>query len=150
MNQKDIITAELETLNLSSAGALSLRPDSTLRLEPLLQSSSNAALAGTEVVRAATSDPTMLSNGFKPDGGGPYVLAGRLSGPLKSAFPERSGAKHLGASKRPANILVVADTDLLSDRLWVQAQDFLGQQILNPFANNADFVYNAVDNLSGD
>jgi ABC-type uncharacterized transport system involved in gliding motility auxiliary subunit len=32
----------------------------------------------------------------------------------------------------------------------VQAQDFLGQQVLNPFANNADFVYNAVDNLSGD
>jgi ABC-type uncharacterized transport system involved in gliding motility auxiliary subunit len=32
----------------------------------------------------------------------------------------------------------------------VQSQDFLGQQILNPFANNADFVYNAVDNLSGD
>jgi ABC-type uncharacterized transport system involved in gliding motility auxiliary subunit len=32
----------------------------------------------------------------------------------------------------------------------VQAQDFLGQPILNPFANNADFVYNAVDNLAGD
>ena len=31
----------------------------------------------------------------------------------------------------------------------MQAQDFLGQQILNPFANNADFVYNAVDNLIG-
>jgi ABC-type uncharacterized transport system involved in gliding motility auxiliary subunit len=45
---------------------------------------------------------------------------------------------------------VVADTDLLSDRMWVASQDFLGQQILDPFANNADFVYNAVDNLSGD
>jgi len=49
----------------------------------------------------------------------------------------------------PVNIVVVADTDLLSDRLWVQSQDFLGQQIVNPFANNADFVYNAVDNLIG-
>ena len=87
---------------------------------------------------------------FKPDGGGPYVLAGRLTGSLKTAFPDRSGDRHLSVSKRAVNIVVVADTDLLSDRMWVQAQDFLGQQILNPFANNADFVYNAVDNLAGD
>jgi ABC-type uncharacterized transport system involved in gliding motility auxiliary subunit len=150
MNQKDVVTADLESLNLASAGALSLAPDSKLRLEPLLQSSANSALADTETVRAAASDPSRLARDFKADGGGPYVLAGRLSGALKTAFPERSGPKHLAASKRPVNILVVADTDLLSDRLWVQSQDFLGQEIHNPFANNADFVYNAVDNLSGD
>ncbi len=150
MNQKDVVTADLETLNLSTAGALSLRQDSTLTLEPLLQSSGNAALAATGTVRAASSDPGLLAKDFKSDGGGPYVLAGRLTGVLKTAFPGRSGPKHLSASRRPVNILVVADTDLLSDRLWVQSQDFLGQPILNPFANNADFVYNAVDNLSGD
>jgi ABC-type uncharacterized transport system involved in gliding motility auxiliary subunit len=150
MNQQDVVTAQLESLNLSSAGAISLRPNSTLKLEPLLQSSSNSALAATARVRAAGNDPTLLARDFKPDGGGPYVLAGRLTGKLKTAFPERSGAKHLTSSTRPVNIVLVADTDLLSDRLWVQAQEFLGQQILNPFANNADFVYNAVDNLSGD
>jgi len=150
MNQKDVVTADLETINLASAGALSLRPESTLHLEPLLQSSASSALAPTNTVRAATSDPSVLSRNFKPDGGGPYVLAARLTGTLKTAFPERSGPKHLAASAQPVNVLLVADTDLLSDRMWVQAQDFLGQQILNPFANNADFVYNAVDNLAGD
>jgi ABC-type uncharacterized transport system involved in gliding motility auxiliary subunit len=150
MNQKDVVTAQLETINLSSVGALSLRPGAQVRLEPLLQSSSNSALADTGAVRAAGSDPAVLLQGFKPDGGGPYVLAARLHGNLKTAFPERSGPRHLAASRRPADIVVVADTDLLTDRLWVQAQDFLGQQIYNPFANNADFVYNAVDNLSGD
>jgi len=150
MNQKDVVTAELETLNLSSAGALSLLPASTLKLEPLLQSSGNSALAATATVRAAGSDPSLLARDFKADGGGPYVLAGRLTGTLKTAFPERSGPQHLAVAKKPVNIVVIADSDLLSDRMWVQAQDFLGQQILNPFANNADFVYNAVDNLSGD
>ena len=150
MNQKDVVTADLETINLASAGALSLRPDSTLRLEPLLQSSGSSALVATATERAATSDPSLLSRDFKPDGGGPYVLAARLTGKLKTAFPERSGPKHLAVSTQPVNVLVVADTDLLSDRMWVQAQEFLGQQILNPFANNADFVYNAVDNLAGD
>jgi ABC-type uncharacterized transport system involved in gliding motility auxiliary subunit len=48
-----------------------------------------------------------------------------------------------------ANIIVVGDVDLLSDRLWVQTQRFLGQQIVTPFANNGDFVVNALDNLSG-
>jgi ABC-type uncharacterized transport system involved in gliding motility auxiliary subunit len=150
MNQKDVVTADIEELNLASTGALSLRPKAPLRLEPLLQSSANSALASVGSVRAAASDPALLAKDFKADGGGPYVLAGRLSGSLKSAFPQRSGPRHLSVSKRPANIIVVADTDLLSDRLWVQTQEFLGQQILNPFANNADFVYNAVDNLAGD
>ena len=149
MNQSDVITADLETVNLSSAGALTLQPASTLKLEALLQSSSNVMLSDSERVRAAASDPAVLSDNFKADGNGPYVLAGRLAGALKTAFPERSGAGHLAASTQPVNIVVVADSDLLSDRLWVQAQDFLGQRVLNPFANNADFVYNAVDNLVG-
>ena len=150
MNQKDVITADLETIDLASAGALSMRAAAPLKLEPLLQSSSNSALADSAAVRAAASDPSVLQQGFKPDGGGPYVLAGRLGGTLKSAFPDHDGAKHLAQSKRPVNIVVIADTDLLSDRMWVQVQDFLGQQVLDAFANNADFVYNAVDNLSGD
>jgi ABC-type uncharacterized transport system involved in gliding motility auxiliary subunit len=148
MNQGDVITADLETLNLSTVGALSLSPQSTLKLEPLLQSSSSAMLADAATVRAASSDPARLADRFIP-GNQPYVLAGRLTGPLKTAFPERLGAGHLASSVKPVNIVVVADSDLLSDRLWVQAQDFLGQQIVNPFANNADFVYNAVDNLVG-
>jgi ABC-type uncharacterized transport system involved in gliding motility auxiliary subunit len=148
MNQGDVITADLETLNLSTAGALSLRPGSTLKLEALLQSSSRSMLADAGSVRAAASDPATLADSFKSDNH-PFVLAGRLTGPLASAFPERRGAGHLASSRKPVNIVVVADSDLLSDRLWVQAQDFLGQQIVNPFANNADFVYNAVDNLIG-
>ena len=38
---------------------------------------------------------------------------------------------------------------MLSDRLWVRSQSFLGQQILTAFASNGDFVVNALDNLSG-
>jgi len=34
-------------------------------------------------------------------------------------------------------------------RLWVAGQEFLCRQVYNPFANNADFAYNAVDNLVG-
>lgn len=149
MNSKDVITADLETVNLGSAGSLSLSPNATASLEALLQSSSASSLVDAETVRDAEGEPGLLADGFRQDGKGPYVLAARLGGVLKSAFPNRAGPGHLGASVKPANIIVVADTDLLTDKLWVQGQNFLGQQILDPFANNADFVYNAVDNLVG-
>ena len=45
---------------------------------------------------------------------------------------------------------MVADTDLLSDNMWVQRQSFLGSTILNPFADNGALAVNAVENLLGD
>jgi ABC-type uncharacterized transport system involved in gliding motility auxiliary subunit len=107
------------------------------------------------------ADPEELLDGFSPDGK-QYVLAARLSGPLTSAFPAGAptnedreaavdaalGAAHL-ASTENANLVLVGDVDILSDRLWVQAQNFLGQRLLQAFANNGDFIVNALDNLSG-
>ncbi len=58
-------------------------------------------------------------------------------------------AQHLTSSNGEVTILVFADTDMLSDRLWVQVGQFLGQRIPRPFANNADMVINALDNLRG-
>jgi ABC-type uncharacterized transport system involved in gliding motility auxiliary subunit len=149
LNQDDVTTAGLETIDVSSAGALGLAQDSPLKLEALLQSSRNARLVPSVRVREAAEDPALLSADFRADEGAPYVLAARLGGMLATAFPDRTGPRHLARSKTPANIIVVADTDLLSDRLWLEKQNFLGQEVANPFANNADFVYNAVDNLVG-
>ena len=47
------------------------------------------------------------------------------------------------------NVLLVADTDLLTDRLWVQAQTFFGQPVLSPFADNGSLLINAADYLVG-
>jgi ABC-type uncharacterized transport system involved in gliding motility auxiliary subunit len=44
---------------------------------------------------------------------------------------------------------VIADTDLLGDYTWVQTRNFLGSMIAQPFANNGELVWNAVDNLAG-
>jgi len=52
-------------------------------------------------------------------------------------------------SAQPINIVVVADTDMLDDRFWVQSQDFFGQRVAIPIANNGDFVANAIEVLAG-
>ena len=62
---------------------------------------------------------------------------------------EEIGVEHISASTEPSNILVFADSDILSDRLWVQVTQFFGQRIPQPFANNGDLIINSMDNLSG-
>jgi ABC-type uncharacterized transport system involved in gliding motility auxiliary subunit len=58
-------------------------------------------------------------------------------------------AEWVKTSAQPVNIVVVADTDMLDDRFWVQSQDFFGQRVVIPTANNGDFVANAVEVLAG-
>ena len=45
--------------------------------------------------------------------------------------------------------MLFADTDVLTDRLWVQKQNFLGQTIVNSFADNGTLVANLADQLLG-
>jgi ABC-type uncharacterized transport system involved in gliding motility auxiliary subunit len=147
MSQDDVITAQLGTINVSTAGTLRLAEGAPLTLEPLIQSSGEAMLVESERVKFLP-DPSALFQGYAATKEH-YVVAGRLKGKLATAFPEKTGEGHLAASEKDANIVIVADTDVLSDRLWVQIQPFFGQQIMNAFANNGDFAVNAVDNLTG-
>ncbi|MDT8427855.1 MAG: ABC transporter, partial [Pseudomonadales bacterium] len=47
------------------------------------------------------------------------------------------------------NVMVIADSDFLSDRMWAQVSNMFGQPIIQAFASNADFVMNSLDNLAG-
>jgi len=147
LNAGDVISAQLEQVNVSTAGFFDLAEGAKATFEPLAQSSASAMAVPVDRVRALP-DPEVLFGEFAPTGTR-YTLAGRLSGELATAFPERSGDQHLAKSAQPANVVLVADTDLLSDRLWVQVSQFFGQRVMNAFANNGDFVINAVDNLTG-
>jgi ABC-type uncharacterized transport system involved in gliding motility auxiliary subunit len=149
LNHNDVVTASLQRVNVSTTGSFDLVPDTQNRLLPLIQSSAEAEKVPAERVLEAASDPTSLLQGYRPDNQH-YVIAARLRGTLHSAFPQRAGTPgHLAQSSADAEVVLVADTDLLSDRLWVETQTFLGQPMLSVFANNGDFVTNLVDNLSG-
>ena len=183
LTQGDIITNRLETINLSSAGAISQSNEGGLSFEPLITSSSDAMLMDRSFVESVT-DPNVLFDEFESENRS-FVIAARLSGLIETAFPEgqpaipvteeesnsddadeevsvaeetssevdvvneESEIAHLSTSLEPTNIVVFADSDLLTDRLWVQVTQFFGQRIPQPFANNGDLVINAMDNLSG-
>ncbi len=148
LNNEDVISAQLSSLNMASVGHLRVSDSSSLELVPLVQSSRDAMAADADRLRFLAADPASLLQEFAP-AAEHFVLAGRLSGTLASAFPERAGDAHLSESAADVQMVVVADTDLLTDRLWVQVTPFFGQRIRNAFANNGDFIVNAVDNMTG-
>jgi ABC-type uncharacterized transport system involved in gliding motility auxiliary subunit len=151
----DVITAGLSNVNVATAGALEPLKDAKTRFEPLLQSSTDTELLPVARFRMLM-DPAALLDGFKPSGRR-YTLAARVSGPVQTAFPAGPpagvtlppGQLDLKVSAKPLNLIVFADTDMLSDFLWVRSQDFFGQRLTQAWASNGDLVQNALDNLSG-
>jgi ABC-type uncharacterized transport system involved in gliding motility auxiliary subunit len=153
--QGDVITAGLSNINVATAGSLEPVKDAKTRFEPLLESSTDSALLPVERF-TMLFDPSTLRDGFKPTGKR-YVLAARVSGNVKSAFPAGpppgvtlpAGQTALKESAKPLALVVFADTDLLTDYLWVHSQSLFGQRVAQAFANNGDLVLNTLDNLAG-
>ncbi|MBV8306492.1 MAG: ABC transporter, partial [Gammaproteobacteria bacterium] len=49
----------------------------------------------------------------------------------------------------PLNLVVFADTDMLSNFMWVREHNFFGERLTQAWASNGDLVENALDNLAG-
>jgi ABC-type uncharacterized transport system involved in gliding motility auxiliary subunit len=142
LDQRDPVSANLQSLNLASVGALRAAKGATTTLTPLFSSSDQAALLDAAAVRM-TTDPQELMNEILPTHQ-KYTIAARVSGPAKTAFPATDKKK---AGK--IDIIVVADTDVFDDRFWVRVQNVLGKKIAAPFADNGGFILDAVENLMG-
>ncbi len=153
----DVVTSSLESINLATAGFIAPHPGSKTTFSPLLSSSASAAPIPAQ--RFATlTDPATLRDGFKPTGKR-YALAARVTGPVESAYPAGppAGVKapagpptaHLARSAGSVNIVILADTDMLLDYMWVQTRELFGQRVSQAFAGNGDLIANVLDNLAG-
>jgi ABC-type uncharacterized transport system involved in gliding motility auxiliary subunit len=159
----DLVTADLQLVNIASAGALSAAEGATTSFTPLITSSATSELANSFVVRS-TQNPADLLRNFSPIGG-PFTLASRISGPAATGFPDGAPETPLDSDLAPnepaaplpdqireadnINVIVIADSDLLEDRFWVSVQNILGQRILIPNADNGALIINAVENMMG-
>jgi ABC-type uncharacterized transport system involved in gliding motility auxiliary subunit len=169
------ITADLSKINMATAGILRPVEGAKTEFEPLIQTAPEAEKIPAEKFQAYP-DLAGLLNDFKSDDTR-YTLAAYLHGPAETAFPDgppkpeakaeekkegeaaadkpaddkaaTAAEPQLKTAKQAINVVVVADTDLLDDRFWVQASNFFGQRVIVPTANNADFVANAVEVLAG-
>jgi|AZIJ01.1.fsa_nt_gi ABC-type uncharacterized transport system involved in gliding motility auxiliary subunit len=162
----DLVTADVSRLNLGTAGYFTPLEGATTSFTPLVMTSEDAQTYDVEYVKKGPR-PDDLIRGFEPTGER-YAIAARLSGPVTSAFdgapqeapvaeagasqPRRSQEKagpHIASSRKDANIIVFADSDIFDDRFWVRTDSYLGERVAQPIADNAVFILSAIDNLMG-
>lgn len=178
INDGDVVSDSIGVINLASAGFISAADKATTKLTPLMRTTPAAMEVASAKLTGYSPDPVTLVREYKP-GSKSLVLAARVQGDVKTAFPDgvpkkedakkdakaetdkKTDAK--SAEKKPEakasatnqiksgtlNAIIVADSDLLYDQFWVQTREIVGQRVSIPIANNATFVVNALENLSG-
>ena len=148
LDSHDVLTSQLNSITVATAGILEPLENAKTQFTPLLYSSEYAMPFSAQRF-AMLENPEELLAEFEPTGER-YVLAARISGPATTAFAEGIEGREQGLQNAEMiNVIIVADTDMLSDRMWVQVQDFFGQRLPQPWADNGSFTINALDNLSG-
>ena len=172
-DQDDIVTGNLGNLGFGTPGYLEPAEGATNTFTPLVTTTPRAAQFTTSQVAAVTTDPRDLLDAYTSQDRA-YTLVARVSGKVRTAFPdgrplpvstdeegnEPAGedeagseaepkAEHVSESTEDAQIILVADADMLADRFWVVVEEFLGSRIALPSAANSTLVVNALDNLTG-
>lgn len=161
LQNEDVVLANLEMVNFASVGYLEKKQGALTIFDSLIASSEASAQIDANTLRDISS-PIQLAQGFVPDER-EYTIAARISGEALSAFPEppndlqSAGSSELEVAESESHIqksdnisvVIIADTDWLTDRLWVQVQNFFGQRVASPWADNGDLFINLVDNMVG-
>lgn len=149
----DAVVSQLQAVVVTTPGAFTAT-GKDVTLKPLMTASADAGTLTPGEAADPYGDPRALLAKIKK-APGPLVIAARLDGKLETAFPdgrpqgsEAAGTPLKTSSARP-NVILVGDADMLSDRNWVQRREVLGRPVLQAFANNGDFVLNAVEQMAG-
>ena len=136
MNTHDISTWNLSRVTVSSSGALSPLSKSRTTFTPLLQSSEQSVLLDVNGLTSAAAIDALIEEAAKQER--QHVIAARIEGPSYSVFPDGIKGQPPGLQKAAQiHVVVVADTDMLMDKVNDSAPD-----------GNALFVLNTLDNLS--
>ncbi len=85
LDANESVVATVEMINAASMGSLAVAEGSSLRMQPILQTTERGSLVDADKV-SLRPDPLSLLRGYQP-GGKRLVLAGRFNGDVKTAFP---------------------------------------------------------------
>ena len=151
MVKGDLLTAQLSSVMMPFAGALSGNTPKELTFTPLITSSKdNACLV--DQMNAQFGMSAMRAQ-LKPDGV-QRVLAARLQGTFKTAFPNgveggatNAAPNHLTSGT--STVMVFGDADFLNDRFCVQMVNSLFGSMAQPINDNLTLFGNSVEQYAG-
>ena len=141
LNQSDPLVSGFEAINFKSVGeiqrAKDVDPAIAPKIDPIVFSSDRSQLIQT-LKLGFFGDAEQLLRDCKPDGVR-RILAARITGPIGSAF---------GPTIGNANIVIIADADLLADETWVQDDPQSGMK--RAFSDNGPLMIGLLERMAGD
>ena len=158
-------TSTLEEITVVEAGAIALTEDVDHTFTPLLQTTTNSGTVSASMLSFGGMDQVADQLEITPE---VYTIAALIQGSFQSAFPDgpveevteaepdtetetspTPSDAFLTESKEPATLLILADTDVLTDDFSVRVLNFLGTRALQPLNDNLTFAVNLVDYIGG-
>lgn len=165
INKEDAVAAQVDEILLPFAGVFTGSPAAGLKQSILLKTSKKSQLVEPFM---AQMTPSKIVDDFK-ESDTVYALAVRLEGKFKTSFPdgkpkaddkdaekkdekkpEDKPGDSLKETKADNAVLLIGDTDFLSDQFSVQVQNFFGQKMITPRNGNLALTQNIVEQLAGD
>ena len=154
INRDSLLTSQLPRVSFAFASSIHKRPEFEGEFTSLIRTTKESRMIEKRTFRHLP-DPRLLLRSFHADNKH-LSLAAQIRVQPKTMFPDGppEGAVeppegHRSEAAEPMDAVVVADSDMLADAMWVNVQNFFGQRSLNPWAGNGDFVLNVLDALSG-
>lgn len=164
-NRKNVLTSKLEVMLLGVCGAIRKAQDSPYEFEPLIFSTPKAGI--TQPIEL--QKPVAEFKKIVPITGERYTIAAQVRGTFKTAFPggpptseshaggpvtqvqaNTSEKNYLREAKAKSTIVIVADTDMLSDIFYMDTDTSQGFPVSRMYNDNFNFVANACELLTGD
>jgi ABC-type uncharacterized transport system involved in gliding motility auxiliary subunit/ABC-type transport system involved in multi-copper enzyme maturation permease subunit len=159
IDANDVTTSQIDNLFLPFAGAFTGKPADGLKERVLVRSSANSELIDGLMTTAASQ----ILSAFKASNI-EYPLVVHLSGNFKTAFPDGPPSTRETAStptpQHPntptlhtgngaGEVVLVADTDMLNDKVCVRVQNMMGHRVVQPVNGNLNFVQSMVEQFAG-
>ena len=165
INKDDVVTANTDNLLVAFTGTFSGTPAEGLTETVLLKSSKRSGLVDNMTASFAAGQ---IVNNLSLTGV-EYPMAVRLTGKLKTAFPdgkpkpatppatspepkpeEKPAAAGLKESAEPSTVILVGDADMIQDPVSVREIQAIGQRLIMPLNGNLSFAQSTVEQLAGD
>lgn len=159
INRQSPLTAGFDNVFVKSAGAFSLKNGDGHTVENLLSTSENALATAANLAKFGDKADVLR---YMDDKGQAYSVAALSEGeyhtifarnPLENSAYAQQILPFLTTSIAPAQIIAIADSDILDTRNWADGEnisDFAKDDYnLRPTANNFDFIQRGIDFLSG-
>ena len=166
ISKDDVVASQIDEILLPFAGVFTGTPTSGLKETVLLKTTKNSQLVEPFLSQMS---PSKVVDDFKASDTS-YALAVRLQGKFKTAYPEGKpeakaddkddkkdekkpedkGKDSLKETKADNVVMLIGDSDWLSDQFSVAVQNFFGQKIIQPRNGNLALTQNIVEQFAGD